>query len=308
MLREIFQRSKQLEIFLFSPRISYFHHYGHSGSYPTGLPCQNGSFAVFAHIFLKFFRRSRVTFWGLAGHFWPAGHRLGATVLYTCDNFAPLAPSSYHACTCTKLVSRMHLHQARITHALAPSSYHACTCTKLVSRMHVHCRICNWSCDIVTITYDLRFRVLIYLGVRWSRTRVVEWQSGKSIPNLLPMLTRSSAVPGHGLQSVYNKACYVDTPLGKKITRGSIIYDRKLRKHGSIYMAACQSKRLSEYRVTAVEPADEPTSRYGCGEWAHARADPGWLSLISCSSQQLNSCAKSLSIHTDRMLTLIKSE
>ena len=40
-----------------------------------------GSFTVFAHIFLKFFMRSRATFKGLAGHFWPAGHRLGTTAL-----------------------------------------------------------------------------------------------------------------------------------------------------------------------------------------------------------------------------------
>ena len=82
MFREVWQRSKQLEIFLFLPRISYFHHNGHSGSYPTGLPCQNGNFAVVAHIFLKFSRRSRATFRGLAGHFWPAGHRLGTTGIY----------------------------------------------------------------------------------------------------------------------------------------------------------------------------------------------------------------------------------
>ena len=44
MFREILQRSKQLEIFRFLPRISYFHHNGHGGSYPTGLPCQNGNF------------------------------------------------------------------------------------------------------------------------------------------------------------------------------------------------------------------------------------------------------------------------
>ena len=79
MFREILQHSKQLEIFRFLPRISYFHRNGHSGSYPTGLSCWNGDFAVVAHIFLKFFRRSRATFWGLAGHFWPAGHRLGTT-------------------------------------------------------------------------------------------------------------------------------------------------------------------------------------------------------------------------------------
>ena len=82
MFWEILQRSKQLEIFRFRPRISYFHHNGHSGSYPTGLPCQNGNSAVVAHIFLKFFRRSRATIWGLAGHSWPAGHRLGTTGLY----------------------------------------------------------------------------------------------------------------------------------------------------------------------------------------------------------------------------------
>ena len=82
MFREVWPRSKQLEIFRFLPRISYFHHNGHSGSYPTGLPCQNGNFTVVGHIFLKFFRRSRATFWGLAGHFWPAGHRLGTTELY----------------------------------------------------------------------------------------------------------------------------------------------------------------------------------------------------------------------------------
>ena len=81
MFREVLPRSKQLEIFRFLPRIGYFHHNGHSGSYPTGLPCQNGNFAVVAHIFLKFFRRSRATFWGVAGHFWPAGHRLGTTGL-----------------------------------------------------------------------------------------------------------------------------------------------------------------------------------------------------------------------------------
>ena len=34
-------------------------------------PVKMRSFAVFAHIFFKFFRRSRATFWGLAGHFWP---------------------------------------------------------------------------------------------------------------------------------------------------------------------------------------------------------------------------------------------
>ena len=34
MFQEVWQRSKQLEIFLFLPRISYFHHNGHSGSYP----------------------------------------------------------------------------------------------------------------------------------------------------------------------------------------------------------------------------------------------------------------------------------
>ena len=61
MFREILQRSKQLEIFRFRPRISYFHHNGHSGSYPTGLPCQNGNSAVVAHIFLKFCR-SRAIF------------------------------------------------------------------------------------------------------------------------------------------------------------------------------------------------------------------------------------------------------
>ena len=62
MFREVLPRSKQLEIFRFLSRIGYFHHNGHSGSYPTGLPCQNGNFAVVAHIFLKFFRRSRATF------------------------------------------------------------------------------------------------------------------------------------------------------------------------------------------------------------------------------------------------------
>ena len=38
----------------------------------------------FYYIFLKFFRRSRATFWdleGLEGYFWPAGHRLGTTGL-----------------------------------------------------------------------------------------------------------------------------------------------------------------------------------------------------------------------------------
>ena len=34
-------------------------------------PVKMGSFTVFAHIFLKFFRRSRATFWGLAGTFGP---------------------------------------------------------------------------------------------------------------------------------------------------------------------------------------------------------------------------------------------
>ena len=46
-------------------------------------PVKMGSFAVFAHIFLKFFRRLRATFWGQAGHFWPAGHRLGTTDIDT---------------------------------------------------------------------------------------------------------------------------------------------------------------------------------------------------------------------------------
>ena len=54
MLREILQRSKQLEIFRFLPRISYFRYNGHSGLYPsdpTGLPCQNGNFAVILFIY-----------------------------------------------------------------------------------------------------------------------------------------------------------------------------------------------------------------------------------------------------------------
>ena len=38
--------STQLEIFRFLARIRYFHHNEHSGSYPTGLPCQNVNFAV----------------------------------------------------------------------------------------------------------------------------------------------------------------------------------------------------------------------------------------------------------------------
>ena len=74
-----FKATRNFLIFL---RISYFHHNEHSGSYPTGLPFQNGKFCSFAHIFLKFFRRSRATFWGLAGHFWPAGHRLGTTGIH----------------------------------------------------------------------------------------------------------------------------------------------------------------------------------------------------------------------------------
>ena len=90
MFREVLQRSKQLEIFRFLPRISYFHHNGHSGSYPTGLPCQNGNFAVVAHIFLKFFRRSRATFWGLAGHFRPTGHRLGTTDVGCCKQMSTI--------------------------------------------------------------------------------------------------------------------------------------------------------------------------------------------------------------------------
>ena len=82
MLREIFQHSKQLEIFQFLPIISYFYHNGHSGSYPIlAYPVKIRSFTVFAHIFSKFFRRSRATFLGLAGHFRPAGHRLGTTAL-----------------------------------------------------------------------------------------------------------------------------------------------------------------------------------------------------------------------------------
>ena len=40
-----------------------------------------GSFAIFAHKFLSFFRRSRAKFWGLAGNFWSAGHRLWTTDL-----------------------------------------------------------------------------------------------------------------------------------------------------------------------------------------------------------------------------------
>ena len=47
MLREIFQRSKQHEIFRFSPRISYSHHNWHNGSYSTGPPGQNGKFYSF---------------------------------------------------------------------------------------------------------------------------------------------------------------------------------------------------------------------------------------------------------------------
>ena len=50
---EIFQRSRQQEIFRFLPRISYFHHNGHSRSYPTGLPCQNGKFYSFCTYIFK---------------------------------------------------------------------------------------------------------------------------------------------------------------------------------------------------------------------------------------------------------------
>ena len=63
MLREIFQHSKQQEMFRFSPRISYFHHNGRNGSYSTAADLvKMGSFTVFAHIFFKFFMRSRATF------------------------------------------------------------------------------------------------------------------------------------------------------------------------------------------------------------------------------------------------------
>ena len=83
MLRQIFQRSKQHEIFRFSPRISYFHHRltGITAHTLPAYPVKMGNFTVSAHIFLKFFRRSGATFQGLAGHFWPAGHRLGTTAV-----------------------------------------------------------------------------------------------------------------------------------------------------------------------------------------------------------------------------------
>ena len=55
MLRQIFQRSKQHEIFRFSPRISYFHYNWHNGSYSTGLPCQNGKFYSFCTYIFKIF-------------------------------------------------------------------------------------------------------------------------------------------------------------------------------------------------------------------------------------------------------------
>ena len=42
MFREVLRRSKQLEIFRFLPRIGYFHHNGHSGSYPLAYPVKMG--------------------------------------------------------------------------------------------------------------------------------------------------------------------------------------------------------------------------------------------------------------------------
>ena len=53
MLRQIFQRSKQHEIFRFSPRISYFHHNWHNGSYSIGLHCQIGKFYSFCTYIFK---------------------------------------------------------------------------------------------------------------------------------------------------------------------------------------------------------------------------------------------------------------
>ena len=53
MLQPIFQRSKQHKIFRFSPRISYFHHNWHNGSYFIGLPCQNKKFYSFCTYIFK---------------------------------------------------------------------------------------------------------------------------------------------------------------------------------------------------------------------------------------------------------------
>ena len=78
MLREIFQHSKQHD---FYQELVIFTLTGIASHTLPAYSVKMRSFTVFAHIFLKFFRRSRATFWGLAGHFWPAGHRLGTTGL-----------------------------------------------------------------------------------------------------------------------------------------------------------------------------------------------------------------------------------
>ena len=62
MLRQIFKHSKQHEIFRFSPRISYFHHNWHNGSYSTGQPCQNGKFYSFCTYIFKILQE-------VGGHF-----------------------------------------------------------------------------------------------------------------------------------------------------------------------------------------------------------------------------------------------
>ena len=75
MLREIFQRSKQQD---FYQEFLIFTITGiYSSSYPTGLPCQNGKFYSFCTYIFNFFRRTRAIFWGLAGHFLPAGPQVG---------------------------------------------------------------------------------------------------------------------------------------------------------------------------------------------------------------------------------------
>ena len=83
MLRDIFQDSKKLEIFRLSQKLVIFTITGITAHTLPVYPVKMGSFTVFAHVFYKFFRRSGATFQGLAGHFWPVGHRLGTTGLNT---------------------------------------------------------------------------------------------------------------------------------------------------------------------------------------------------------------------------------
>ena len=62
MLLEIFQSSKQLEFFDFYQELVIFTIMGIAAHILPTYPVKMGSFAVFAHIFLKFFRRSSATF------------------------------------------------------------------------------------------------------------------------------------------------------------------------------------------------------------------------------------------------------